>query len=57
MERLDCDRTAWEDSSLPSLWTESPVENTIEPLPTDIVQLEPSRCSLLSRVGERVISV
>ena len=26
VERPNCDRTAWEDSGLPSLWTESQVE-------------------------------
>ena len=26
-ERPDCDQTAWEDSGLPSLWTESQVDS------------------------------
>ena len=28
VEHPDCDRTAWEDSGLPSLWTESQVDSS-----------------------------
>ena len=57
MERPDCDRTAWEDSDLPSLRTESQVDSggsTAQPSPTDIVQLREGRCSssTISKEGE-----